>query len=187
MTFTIKGWDGLQQWIGPRYTTKLAGLTAEYARRGPYALDGVARETVDMLIARGGGLAALLVGHVDVVIDAVACDANAGASGPLTFVHLSHVDMMAACASLGAAVPASAYDAARAVLSAVATRRDDERVHSHWHRGLAALALDWPQVVSAACLFWAAWIIHVRLGGQPVAAFGDALHATLYRAAGVEP
>ena len=41
--------------------------------------------------------------------------------------------------------------------------------------------------ISPACLFWAGWTLHVRLGGQPIGTLAAWLHETLYRAAGVEP
>lgn len=251
MTFSVRGWQGLHDWTWPRYEQALVALPGEYARFGPPALRGIDLKVIGELIVLGDRLAPLLVPIAELVVDAVSREARDGERGPLTFASLSTIDMLAACASLGAIVPIAAFDDARAVLSAVVTRRDDERVQDHWRRGLAAIALDWPQVyrgligqagapslsftpgerfhgnvhgflthlagacehraspadvepawvdllhnyqdlssahiVSTGCLFWAAWIIHARLGGRPIAEFGVALHATLYRAAGVEP
>lgn len=48
-------------------------------------------------------------------------------------------------------------------------------------------ALDTASSASSQCLFWAGWILHCRLAGQPVGTLAQWLHETLYRAAGVNP
>lgn len=249
--FTIRPWDVLYNQRWDQHAARISDALAETERRGPRALSHLAPQIVDLLIARGEKLRESVAPLAPVTTQAMDSIAREAERGSLTFVELAKIDLLGTLASLGIDMPARAFDDARTILSAVQTRRDVEHVYYHWARGLAAIALDWPQVyrgllgssgrdlppfipgatfagnmhgllthlaaaveararaadvkpawdelvaeyfplqgasmVHAACLFWASWIIHHKLGGEPIATLGEALHVTIWRAAGVEP
>lgn len=72
--------------------------------------------------------------------------------------------------------------------SAVEASADASAVKPAWDELVAEyFPLKGARMLSAPCLFWASWIIHHKLGGEPIGSLGEALHESIWRAAGAHP
>jgi len=144
--FDVRAWQGFQRRNWDSLTRQLSEVPAQYQQRGAYALDDVASKTVNAVIAGGATLREPIAPAAPALLAALARAAADAAQRPLSFVALNHVDMLGVVASVGVEVPDVAFDQARAILAAVPTSRQDERVVNHFRRGFVAIALKEPRV-----------------------------------------
>jgi len=241
--FLVQDWEELMQ--------RLRDVPADYAESGALAISSISGDLINATIALGSAIRDQVAPLVPVFVEALASLLREGETQPVSFARLGVIDCIGIAGSVGAPVPPQVFASARAALSMIETVGGDTIPLYHWHRGLAALALDAPEVYRniaglglhqqvsfvadrrfgpsiqefiaylvgavengapvadcmpawhdrlgnyrdsrkedtfyAPCLFWTAWVLQHRIAGQPRESVADWLHASLYRAAGVEP